>query len=1081
MEEVVANYAESGNSNSPNSDRIQINDEQRQNEQVDQDEESERGLVNENEENEKPAAKGRRCCFIEWTRKRIIICAIVAAVFIIIFALLLVYVFAPLIAQASINSSVMTLTSTTITSPTNTTFQLQSTGTVTNAGILDATLTFPDNISVYWTARDNNAPDLLLGTLTLQPVSVSGGIPKSGSISLDTAFAVLNQTNMGLFSIDMIHAESFSWLLTGTASATALGLTFKNLNLAKVVTIQGFDGLKNVTVTGFTPSSGPNNSLDISVSTDIINPSNITIEMGTMYFTFKLGNGDGSMDAVNITMHGGSNDLTMTGSVIVPTNSTDVSGQVASLGLTSTNGGVIVLNVKGDHVVSQSGYVGWLNDAFKTLALNVTMNLTEIAQQSISNAKLGLSSTSITVPQETSFYLQSTGEATNAGTMDATLTFPDPVSVYWTERSNGAADLLLGTLSLSPVTVSGTAPKSGPISLATTFNISDVDAMGQFSTFMIEQSGFSWLLVGSATAEAYGLVFPGLSLANVVTLTGFDGLPNPSIGSFDLPGSSSNGIEVATSAIANNPSTITIDMGTLGFTMLCNGSNIGSLSASGVIMSPGTNTLSLNGYMYSTDSGLLSSLMTSFLNGGGPAVAVQGASVMTETGATPSWLNTAFKSLNLQVNLPKISPNPPIVSGLDTHALTLAMISTDATGDSVLVSAPVVTANFKNPYNFNIQVEQVQTSIDFYDQTSGVSFAQINVPLSPGSLDSTGLVVDTAFSGQTLSAISGQESLFAQLLTSVTFDSSTTVGVRGSVASVVLTAASPSSVTISNLPINDEMALSGLDGLTQVTLPSSIVYGGDGNGLKLRVQTIVTNPSTMTLQFNCDVILDVLISGTQIGTTTIQSMVLNPGTNTYTANVVLISTDTNSYNVLMSAISAYMAGASSLLTFRGSSGSVPYQSLQPAMEQLTINSVSFPGQTSLLLVGGTMDVELIIFPLSLSISASMNIYNPLAASISLQQLTATITYSGQTIGTADYTFSSPITIAAGATGATGDIPLKIIINLGAAEVLFNEVFQGSANVDVVSTITNTVGTFPNVLQYSQNNVPITLNVGVKAT
>ncbi|KAJ3058876.1 hypothetical protein HDU98_005061, partial [Podochytrium sp. JEL0797] len=101
--------------------------------------------------------KHRRCCGMDWTKRRLIMC--------------ITAVLAHKIAQAPIDSSVIYLSSMSITKPINTSFLLSSMGTVSNAGFLNAELTFPGPVTVFWTKRDGGAPDLPLGNLNLSPVS----------------------------------------------------------------------------------------------------------------------------------------------------------------------------------------------------------------------------------------------------------------------------------------------------------------------------------------------------------------------------------------------------------------------------------------------------------------------------------------------------------------------------------------------------------------------------------------------------------------------------------------------------------------------------------------------------------------------------------------------------------------------------------------------------------------------------------------------------------------------------------------------------------------------------------------------
>ncbi|KAJ3060209.1 hypothetical protein HDU98_003786 [Podochytrium sp. JEL0797] len=283
---------------------------------------------------------------------------------------LFLYVFNPLIIQSIIDHGSMNVDASYIRSITNDSFILSLNGSVTNAGIIDATLDFPGEATVYWTNRPNGGADLMLGTMFLSSVAVFGSNPKSGPMSLNTTFNVVNETNMGLFSIALLQDDSFSWLISSSASVTTMSHTYYGLNLNKVVTINGFGGLKQAVVKSMTPSPGANGALDIAVETDIANPSEITIEMGDVFFSFALGGGTGILESPGLTMIPGLNKINATGAV-------NYSGGTAGLGnLITAISTASTMEVKGDHVICSSGYVGWLNVGFKSLDLNVAVNLT---------------------------------------------------------------------------------------------------------------------------------------------------------------------------------------------------------------------------------------------------------------------------------------------------------------------------------------------------------------------------------------------------------------------------------------------------------------------------------------------------------------------------------------------------------------------------------------------------------------------------------------------------------------------------------------------------------------------------------
>ncbi|KAJ3093420.1 hypothetical protein HDU97_009760, partial [Phlyctochytrium planicorne] len=190
--------------------------------------------------NEKPPPK---VFGIPLTRKRRVClywCAGIGLLLTAIFIPLLIFVIGPKIAQDSIDKSNLAFDSVSISNAKNTSFSLSSSGTISNAGFLDAKISFDSPVAIFWTNRENGAEDLLLGTLTLDPISVSGPPPKKGALSMTNAPVLIsNEEGMGVFSKFLIGGDEFSWRLVGTPQASALGLTFKNLKMNKIVTMKG--------------------------------------------------------------------------------------------------------------------------------------------------------------------------------------------------------------------------------------------------------------------------------------------------------------------------------------------------------------------------------------------------------------------------------------------------------------------------------------------------------------------------------------------------------------------------------------------------------------------------------------------------------------------------------------------------------------------------------------------------------------------------------------------------------------------------------------------------------------------------
>ncbi|KAJ3385371.1 hypothetical protein HDU80_000693 [Chytriomyces hyalinus] len=1003
--------------------------------------------------------KHKRCCGIIWTRARLIWCAVVAVVLLVITILLVIFVFGPKIAQSAIDGATMTLGATSIKNATDSTFILSSIGKVTNAGFLDATLNFPTPVKVIWINRPNNAPDVQLGTLTVAPITVGGGLPKSGDIQLQTVFNIADTKAMGTFADYMINTDTFSWLLQGGASATAFGVNFNGLSLNKVVTVGGMKGLKDVSIQSFAPLAGPTSaSVGLTATILLVNPSDISL--GVLLIEFLVGSGPGTLQASKVFLGAGNTMLDTKGVVEIPPGDS-LSNQIQGLGNN------IQLKVEGDHVESPAGRVGWLNDAVSKLRLTVTMNLTTIAQNIILGANLSLSSASINQIQENSFNLVGVGAVTNAGVLDATLKFPKPVAVFWTARPNSAADIKIGELSLSSVAVGGDIPKRGEIKLSTTFQVTDSSNMADFATYMIQGTAFSWRLSGEATANAFGLDIPNLSLSKVVTLNGFNGLPNPNIKSFDLPNSDSNGIHVVTTAEVSNPSTITIDIGSAAFDLMYNGVVIGALGSSNTVLVPGANSLNLDGRMKSGDSSLLSGLFTTFLTGGGLKATAVGKS-STVNNQQPSWLNKAIKSLSLPVSLPSPQLSSPIVSNLQIPSMSLTFDPSDTSGLNPRLTASGVTAQFSSPFSFRIGVTGAQANLKFLG-SSGQPFAEITVPMGPASLDASGKVVTLSINDQKLSALAGQDQAFSEFMRDVVIQSNVNVAIQGSIIAQADTDAG--SATISGLPLSGSIPIAGLNGFAGIILSNVVAIGGSDN-VGLSINTMIPNPSKISLFLKSEVFFSVFLNGANIGEVTVPDFSMVPGDNTYSARVKLRGVDGNAANILNAGLTKFINNQANPVLLPGRQGSSIYRSLDLALSSLN-PPASFPGEGGSKLLVGTGLLNINIFPISLT--AVLPIRNPLGTTLTLLQMSATVSFQGKSIGTVTHTFSRPMAIGSLQTVSTEPLKLNPIISLAALNLIL-PILQQSLAIDVESTITAKIDGFPTTIDYNQNGVPISVRL-----
>ncbi|KAJ3379159.1 hypothetical protein HDU84_006989 [Entophlyctis sp. JEL0112] len=978
--------------------------------------------------------QGKKVCGIVWNKKRLIILVVCLAIGIVVIALLAVFVIAPKIAQSALDGSQLNLSSSTIAKVTEESFAITSSGNATNTGAISADISFPDPVSVYWV---NDGPDMLLGTLTLQPISASGGY---GDVSLNSTFVIANTTAVGLFSVYMIQGTSWSWRLSGSCTVKALGITMNGISLNKIVTMSGFAGLNQTTVKGLDAGNAPNNEVSVNVTTAIINPSTITIDMGTCVFDFTMGNGQGNMTANNVIMVPGSNILTLSGVIFAPANTSglDVNEKLAAV---VAPGGVVPVTVLGDHVISNGAKVSWLNAAFKTLDLGVKMNLTDIAQSAVTGSVLSLSSNSISSIAENSFYLSGAGEATQAGYMDAELTFPNPVSVYW---STSTSDILLGTLRLSPLIVNGTYPKSGAISIGSNFNISDTNAMANFSSALINDASFTWRLVGTANAEAYGMVFENLLLDKKVTVGGFDALTNVTVVAFDLPTSdSTNGIHIATTADLVNPSSITIAMGDVSFGLEVNGTSIGSLAATALTMTPGVNSVPMTGYMKLDNEDMLSAMFESVLGGSGLATVVIGKS--SSLGA--SWLDASLTTLKLNVFVPSPTLTSPIISGLSIPAMGVEMITSDQTGMTTLLSSAKVGATFNLPYDFSVSVQSVAQSLTFYDVKSGTAFATLETDTTAATSDMSTHTITTSISNAAFNAIAGQEALFESFFYTLGVSSSASVAIKGTATSVASTDA---------------------------------------------VSVVLNNPSTLTLTTHADATFDLMIGSTKVGTAVIPQVALVPGDNAITTSGT-ISGDSSNAAVVTALMAGFIAGESAQVTIQGTSSTISYTSLQSTFAAMSIPAtISGPSPAPVLVSSSVMYLNTTVLTEALAFQVfgsgnladlTVTVNNPFDTDYTIYTITSTVTmpqFNNKVAGTINVNFGSAgLLVPKGGSVVSPKFPLIQTVDqekgtLANQTAILEYAAAKTFVVDAAQQLGIAIGTAQASLPYTASNISVSV-------
>ncbi|KAI9326567.1 hypothetical protein DFJ73DRAFT_632480 [Zopfochytrium polystomum] len=628
----------------------------------------------------------RRICGITINRRRKICLFVCCGIILLAIAIgipLVIFVIGPKIAQGALNTANLSLNSASITGATNTSFILASSGSVTNAGFLDATVKFDGPVNVYWTGRPDGQ-DIALGNLNLPDISVGGSIPKSASISFDnTVFTISDPAAMGTFSQSLVSSDTFTWKLSGAVKAVAFGLTFSGLSFSKDVVLTAFGGLKNVSITSFDlPSSDPTTGIVLKTTTLLGNPSTISIDLGQLFFdAFFDGKQIGSLSTnASTSLKPGANYLNLNGALL-PIDSKDTT-TLSKLFTLFVGGQSSPLSVVSTNVIGQNGPVSWLQKGLIGTTLNVTLNAPQ-SQKLVSNLQIPSLSVAFN-PSDATGGTIATDAQVNA---KFTSPFAFPLSIVQASQNLNFVDPTTNTAFASLV-VPFTAATSDQAAqkLSTSFTGASLTVIpGQetlFSNFfksLTLGSSYSAGIKGSVSAiantAAGQVTISNVSLVDSVSLSGFQGLNQVSISSVTVASGSASGIGLQIATVINNPSTISLNINAdVTLSLLFNGKQLGTVVLPKLSLKPGSNTIQAQSTFAPQGADAVAAgrtLLSNFVAGTG---ANQGVTIVGSTSSVPyKLLQPTFDGLTISANLPGLTS--PLISKT-TIAVSIATLTT---------------------------------------------------------------------------------------------------------------------------------------------------------------------------------------------------------------------------------------------------------------------------------------------------------------------------------------------------------------------------------------------------------------------
>ncbi|KAF9007982.1 hypothetical protein BDQ17DRAFT_1388900 [Cyathus striatus] len=592
-----------------------------------------------------------------------------------------------------------------------------------------------------------------------------------------------------------------------------------------------------------------------------------------------------------------------------------------------------------------------------------------IVQKIVGGSALSIETVIISNPQQTSFETRLKGTISNAGPFDAMIKFPSGLTVSWNDK-------ILGSIQMEDIHVTGDA--GATIDTQSTFKVSDVPHLTDFTKVLLSDSNFEWVISGD---NLTGISVSGISLGSKkVTLAGFNGLQNGvTIQSFDLPfNDPAGGIHLTLDADTTNPSQVGIELSSIGFDTFVDDVIIASvISTSPITLSPGLATnLSLAGRLIPQDSALglatVSGVFNSFVQGNDTSIIVQGAS------AGPSdvtWLNDGIKALRVATVLPN-QGKLDIIQSIKLNQLELNF-TTDTAYDP-LASSQSTDAAFTLPFGFPLDVVALEQTITVGFE--GNSLAQLAIPKGPSETDTEARIIHLSFKDAPFAVFDDSHTNFNEFVSSTTMGKMQALQLKGTA--------------------NVDAQTAGLN-VKPVTVKSLDVNHGFSDFLLIKVSSSLFNPryGLELILATGDVSFDLQFQEQSIGSADIANLVIIPGEANYPIDVHFAPQD-SALGAGQTLLENFIQGTNSETTIMGTQDSTPINSLKSALSQIKLSPVTIPALNRSLITSASLTFPVDIINTGIA-SSTFTLSNPFTASINLLEVTATAMFGNLTLGKID--------------------------------------------------------------------------------
>ncbi|CAO3627218.1 unnamed protein product [Cunninghamella blakesleeana] len=690
-----------------------------------------------------------------------------------------------------------------------------------------------------------------------------------------------------------------------------------------------------------------------------------------------------------------------------------------------------------------------------------------IVQQIVNGAQLSFSTLVLSDPTNNNAKVQMKGSITKTGPMDASISFPSPLTVRWGGKTLGTATM---------PTIQAAAGQGAQFDVPSNFVITDQKAMEEFAAYMISNEEFIWeISTDNVAVTALGFTFKNIKMQKFVTIKGCNGFKGAvTIQSFDLPANDPDGgITLIANTVIVNPSQVGFSLGSAAFNSYYKDVLVGPLAASPANFAPlAPSTIQMKGRMIrqNTQHGIemITEVFKNYLAAKDSIISVQGDSASGPTGQV-GWLTNAFKTLKIE-NV--ILPGPKEVPTL-IPSITMMNMQLDFTKEPYAppTSSSEVQAQLKNPFGFPLGVSQLSMEVDA--GVAGHKMAHLSVPTQKATTNANN-VVTTQFSNIPFKVAGDSHALFNGFLATLTRSANGTFGLSGS--SNALAATAVGDIKLDGVTFDVTTSLAGFNNFGGKTdIISLEVTGGTKDYAIVSTVVAFTNPSQITITVGDINFSAKAPSGAVIGQVFIKDTIIKPGVNQYSTEFRL----SGETAVIGQVFTAYLTNQRVPLTILGTETSTAIEPLKQAFQTVNLATVMQGIQANLV-----KSIKVIIradFLLGKA-SSQATLSNPLKTAYQLTGLHALATWTSPagkvlTIGEING-IPSPCTVGAGQDVTC--VEWAVVVKADVAD-LFPYLIAENHNLDLANTITCLVGGeggYQSSFQYDAKNVPTELDINL---